>query len=133
MKPRHHLRLLGIATLVWAAFLLGGWPDYYRQYSTGFMVGFDLAAAVGIAWVVRRVLAGVRPARRRSFSLWLAFWFTVPLAFYDWLVCGVWLGHGLRFVVLYWYLSAFYVIPWILFPWLAHRSAGSTAPAGNPS
>jgi hypothetical protein len=52
-------------------------------------------------------------------SLWLAFYFTVPLAIYDWLYCGLYLGHGLVFPVTFWYLTVYYLIPWILFPGLA--------------
>ena len=58
----------------------------------------------------------------------LAFWFTVPLFLYDLAYCGVRLGHGLGFVVPYWYLTAYYVVPWVLFPatalWL-ERSGGA--------
>jgi hypothetical protein len=123
MRRRGHIRLLSIATLVWAGFWVGGLPSYYRQYSAAFMVGFDLVALVAITGVLYLVLRRVRPERRLQMATWFAFYFTVPLALYDWLYCGIHLGHGWQFVVRYWYLSVYYVIPWIMFPAVA-RSLG---------
>ena len=54
-----------------------------------------------------------------DFTLWLAFYFTVPLAIYDWLYCGTYLGHGVQFIYRYWYLTVYYAIPWILLPLIA--------------
>jgi low temperature requirement protein LtrA len=46
LTTRGHIRLLLIATLVWAAFLSCGLPSYYQQYSTRFMLGFDIVVLV---------------------------------------------------------------------------------------
>jgi len=119
VRPRDHLGLLVIATLAWAAFLVGGLPDYYQQYSTRFMVWFVIAVLVPIAGLAWFVLRRVGPERRLGLSAWLAFWFTVPLAIYDWLYCGVYLGHGLGFLGRYWYLTVYYAIPWVLLPLIA--------------
>ena len=119
LRKRQHIRLLVLATLIWVGFLAGGLPHYYQQYSTRFMVCFDLAALVLIGGTVALVLRRVKSKRIVGMSLWLAFYFTVPLAIYDWLLCGIYLEHGLRFLLSFWYLSVFYVIPWILFPAVA--------------
>jgi len=126
LTRRGHIRLLLIATLVWAAFLSGGLPSYYQQYSTLFMVLFDIVVLVPITAVVYLVLRSIRHERRLKVSVWIAFYFTVPLAIYDWLYCGVYLGHGMQFLSRFWYLSVYYAIPWILMPMVAlvldHRS-----------
>ena len=49
-------------------------------------------------------------------SLWLAFYFTVPLFFYDLIYCGCYLGHGISFIWEYWYLTVYYILPWIIIP-----------------
>jgi hypothetical protein len=63
---------------------------------------------------------------------WLAFYITVPLLLYDVLYCGVYLGYGAGFVVEFWYLSVYYIVPWIILPptglWLDRRPA-----TGRPS
>jgi hypothetical protein len=43
MRFRSHLRLLVIVSVAWTLFWVAGLPDYYQQYSTKFMVFFDLA------------------------------------------------------------------------------------------
>jgi hypothetical protein len=108
-----------IATLVWAGFWVGGLPSYYQQYSTGFMAFFDLVILVPITAVVYLVLRGVKRHRRLKVSAWFAFYFTVPLAIYDWLYCGVYLGHGMQFLSRFWYLSIYYAIPWVVLPTVA--------------
>ena len=83
------------------------------------MALFDLAILVPITGVVYWFLRGVRPAERLKVSAWSAFYFTVPLAIYDWLYCGVLLGYGRQFVVQFWYLSVYYAIPWLILPGVA--------------
>jgi hypothetical protein len=116
MRRKHHIRLLILATTVWAGFLLGGMPDYYQQYSGEFMLGIDLLVLLPISVVLYLVLRRVAPPRRMSAALWIALYFTVPLAVYDWVYCGIVLGHGIRFLWEYWYLSVYYLIPWFLAP-----------------
>jgi len=83
------------------------------------MIWFVVLLVIPIAAVVYVVLKPRRPAQRIPVSLWMAFYFTVPLAVYDWLYCGVYLGSGFQFIIQYWYLSVYYVIPWILLPFVA--------------
>lgn len=118
MPLRQHLRLLVLCTLAWLAFWVAGLPDYYRQYSTVTMVAFDLAVLPAMALVFRRYLRMFSPDKRRTASLWLAFYATVPIAVYDWLYCGIHLGHGAGYLGAYWYLTVYYLIPWILAPCL---------------
>jgi len=119
VSRKGHIRLFFIATLVWVGFWAVGLPAYYQQYSHTQMVWFDALVLIPITAIVYAVLKSIRPSRRLTVSRWMAFYFTVPLAFYDWLYCGIYLGSGLRFIVQYWYLSVYYVIPWILLPVVA--------------
>jgi len=83
------------------------------------MVWFDSLLLIPIAAAVYLVLRRLRPERRLTVAFWLAFYFTVPLALYDGLYCGLYLGHGIQFVSRYWYLSIYYAIPWVLLPLVA--------------
>ena len=114
MTKRGHIRIFLIATLVWAGFWVAGLPSYYQQYSNLLMVGFDFLVLIPISAIVYFVLKRLRPERRLTVALWLAFYFTVPLALYDWLYCGLYLGHGVQFLWKYWYLTVYYAIPWVL-------------------
>jgi hypothetical protein len=83
------------------------------------MLWFDALVLIPIAAIVYFVLRRLRPERRLTVALWLAFYFTVPLAVYDWLYCGLYLGHGIQFISRYWYLTVYYAIPWALLPLVA--------------
>jgi len=116
MRKRHHVRLWALATVVWAGFLLAGFPEYYQQYSPMVMLGFDLLVLLPFAVVLYVVLKRRSPQHRMSLALWIAFYFTVPLAAYDYLYCGLVLGRGMSFLWEYWYLTVYYLIPWLLAP-----------------
>jgi hypothetical protein len=83
------------------------------------MVGFDLLVLLPISAVLYFVLKRVPSKRRMSLALWIAFYFTVPLAAYDYLYCGLVLDRGIGFLWEYWYLTVYYVIPWLLAPAMA--------------
>ena len=119
MKTKHHVRILIFASLVWLFFLILGWPDYYLQYSTGKMIWFTALLLIPITVVIWNVFRPVKQSRRIQISLWYAFYFTIPLAIYDYIYCGIILDYGLRFVYVFWFLSVYYLIPWILFPAVA--------------
>lgn len=124
MRKRHHFRLLGLATLVWIGFLLAGLPDYYQQYSTRFLLAFDFAVLVPASLLFHRVLRRIPSNRRLQGALWIAFYFTVPLALYDYVYCGLILDAGIRFLWQYWYLTVYYAIPWLMAPalvWMIDR------------
>lgn len=120
MSRRGHIRIFLIATAVWAGFWILGLPAYYRQYSTSTMIWFDALVLVPITAACFLVLRRRRPERRMPMAGWLAFYFTVPLAVYDWLYCGFFLGYGMRFFTIYWYLTVYYAIPWIVLPLIAY-------------
>lgn len=131
MRLDRHLKILGIVTGVWAIFWLMGLPAYYRQYSVISMVVFDAVILVLLGLVSYWVLKGSPVRKRLRLSLWLAFYITVPLFIYDYLYCAVYLGYGLSFLYRCWYLSVYYLIPWLLCPgmalWLTRR-AGTGKP-----
>ena len=130
MKPRHHLRLLIIVSIAWFLFWIAGLPDYYQQYSTRFMVFFDLAILPPIWFYVYRSVSRAKPGREFTVSLSWAFYISVPLLIYDILYVALYLGHGIHFLTKYWYLTVYYVLPWLLFPptgwWVSKRKTNSS-------
>lgn len=119
MPLRSHVRIFIVMTLAWFLFWVIGLPDYYRQYSTRFMIMFDAAVLPPLVMVVYSMVKKARRGRAMSLSLWLAFYMTVPLFLYDLLYCGWYLGHGFGFVWEYWYLTVYYIVPWVVFPVIA--------------
>ncbi len=128
MKPHYHLRLLIIVSIVWLLFWIAGLPEYYQQYSTRFMVLFDLAILPPIWFYIYRSVRRSKPGRAFTVSLWWAFYISVPLFIYDLIYVAVYLGHGIYFLTKYWYLTVYYILPWLLFPptgwWVGKRRTG---------
>lgn len=128
MSARAHIKLFIQGLAVWLAFFIGGLPAYYQQYS-------GLALAIGSLLIqlltslcAIAVLQRNRPQTRMSRALWISFYFTVPFAVADTLYCGVHLGFGADYLLRYWYLSIFYLTPWLTFPptaWLLNRGVRS--------
>jgi hypothetical protein len=119
MKIKNHIRIFLIASLVWLFFLLAGMPDYYLQYSTKFMVLFVILLLIPISVIIFFVFKPVKSSRRLRIAFWYAFYFTFPLAIYDTVYCGIYLGYGVEFLSVFWFLSIYYLIPWLLFPVIA--------------
>lgn len=119
MKIKYHLQLLVYASFAWVLFYVIGLPEYYLQYSTKILIGFDLFLLIPFTLLMFKVLKPVNKNKRIKISLWYSFYFTIPLAFYDYLYCGIYLGYGLKFIYVYWVISVYYIIFWILFPLIA--------------
>ena len=128
MSRGGHLRLWAMGTIAWLAFWVGGLPDYYRQYPPAFMGVFDTVLLVAIVPVLLRILRRVPRRRRLGIACWIAFYFTVPLAVYDAVYCGLFLGHGIAFLWRYWYVTVYYVIPWIVAPGAAALAGAGGEP-----
>lgn len=116
MSTAGHVRLFTIAAVAWVLLWLAGWPSYYQQYSTVAMIWFEVILLVPVAAIAYFVLIRVPRGNRMRVAGWIAFYFSVPIAFYDWLYCGLYLGHGAAFLWRYWYLTTYYVVPWIFLP-----------------
>ena len=114
MSIRKHIILFAIASLVWLVFWIAGLPDYYKQYSNNFMLWLVLLLLPPLEWIIVFTLRRIHQRRRLIFARWMAFYFTVPLSIYDWFYCGVYRGYGLNFLIEFWYLTVFYIIPWFL-------------------
>jgi hypothetical protein len=116
MRFKSHIKLLGIVTLAWILFLIGGLPYYYQQYSTNTMIVFDIIILPPIWYIVYRSAKKVKPGRGFVISLWWSFYISVPLFIYDLIYCGIYLDYGVGFLWQYWYITVYYIIPWIFFP-----------------
>jgi hypothetical protein len=115
MNLRKHIGLLLQAVFVWAVFWLAGLPVYYQQYSLVALAVACVLLTVAISLAAIFILRRAKPETRLARAFWLSFYYTVPLAVLDTLYCGVYLGHGANFMYKYWYLSVFYLTPWLTF------------------
>lgn len=113
MRTKSHLRLFFSVSLVWFVFWLIGLPDYYQQYSFRFMLIFDIAL-IPILIAITYYLLKNKKHNIVKTSLWLAFYFTFPFLVYDVVYCVFYLDEGVTFISTYWYLTVFYILPWLI-------------------
>jgi MFS superfamily sulfate permease-like transporter len=132
MTPKQHITFFIQGIVAWALFWLAGLPDYYQQYSPNALGMGGVLLQLAISFLAVYVLRRGRPERRMPRALWISFYFTVPLAVLDTLYCGVYLGHGWSYLWTYWYLTIYYISPWLTFPpiaWLLSKD-GAAARTG---
>jgi hypothetical protein len=115
MTPRKHFVLLLQASAIWLLFWLVGLPDYYQQYSSVILGILSTLLSLVFCLFALLILLRIRPERRMSRACWLSFYYTFPFAIYDWLYCGLYLGHGAGYLWTYWYLTVFYFSLWLTF------------------
>ena len=136
MTSRKHVTLLIQAVTVWSGFWLLGLPSYYQQYSTVTMAVAAVLLSVATSLAAILVLHRGRNETRMRRAFWLSVYYTLPFAALDWLYCGWYLGSGVGFFAKYWYLTVFYLTPWLTFmptaALLTPRKANA-APGGLPN
>jgi hypothetical protein len=128
---RKHVTILVQASIAWFVFWLIGWPAYFQQYSDAALGVFSALLSVAFCLFALVMLLPRSPQRRMTFAFWLSFYYTAPLALYDWLYCGLYLDHGASYLTTYWYLSVFYVSIWLTFvptAYLLNRRASAEHP-----
>ncbi len=115
VTPRKHFNLFLQAVCVWAAFWLAGLPSYFQQYAVVTMAVGSIFLSVAISLAAIVVLRRGRPETKLVRAFWFCVYYTIPFAALDAWYCGVYLGHGLSYLYKYWYLSVFYITPWLTF------------------
>lgn len=115
MTTKKHLNLFIQSVIIWAAFWIAGLPDYYQQYSTQALGVGCTVLSVAISLAALRILQRSRPENRRARAFWCSVYYTVTFFILDAVYCGVYLGHGVAYLDQYWYLTVFYVTPWLTF------------------
>ena len=128
MTRKKHLQLLIYSFVTWLSFYLIGLPEYYQQWYLWAKVVIILVVTAMYFPITRYTLDHYwTDGNHLANSCWLAFYLTIFLFIYDYLLLGWYKGLGIGFVVPYWYLTFFYFSFWIQFPiigwWMKHRDA----------
>jgi hypothetical protein len=115
MSAAKHIRLLFQSIVIWLAFWLFGLPSYYQQYSAPALGVVCTVLSVVICLAALRILLRRKAENRAARAFWCSVYYIATFAILDTLYCGIYLGHGVRYITQYWYLAVFYVTPWLTF------------------
>jgi hypothetical protein len=114
---KKHLTLYLITFLAWLGFYLLGLPsNYYTDWSQAELILLSLFGVFALFPVVGALVLILMGGDYVRTSFWLAFYASVPLFFYDFIVVGIIDGEGLHFIVTHWYLSLAYLYVWLILP-----------------
>lgn len=117
-----HLQLLGYSFLTWLSFYLIGLPEYYQQWPLWAKWSILVAVTLMYFPVTRFTLLRYwDDGKHLSNSCWLAFYLTLPLFAYDYVLLAIYKDLGIQFVFPYWYLSFFYFSFWLQFPYIGWK------------
>lgn len=118
VELKHHLLLFCLPTSLWTFYLLFGLPSEYFQSwpSLQTLILVDIVPTILLVplsyWLLKHVIG-------HSFmraALLASLYASLPLLVYDCIYIGIHLGRGINFFAEYWYLTAFYFVPWIVIP-----------------
>ena len=114
-----HAKLVVYSFVTWLIFYLLGLPDYYQQWDFWAKIGI-IPAVTALYFPIARytLLKFWTDNKHLNNSYWLAFYLTLPLFIYDYLLLALYRDLGIGFVVPYWYLTFFYFSFWIQFPYV---------------
>jgi hypothetical protein len=115
MTVQKHFSLLAQSIIIWALFWVAGLPDYYQQYSTVALGVACTVLSVFISLAALSILLRSRPENRAARAFWCSVYYTATFALLDTLYCGIYLNHGSDYLLKYWYLTVFYITPWLTF------------------
>ena len=129
MTPAKHIKLLLQSLIIWFLFWVLGLPSYYQQYSAAALGVACTVLSVLICLAAIRILLRSRVENRAARAFWCSVYYTATFAVLDTLYCGIYLGHGAGYITQYWYLSVFYVTPWLTFIPIERLLRSQTGPS----
>ncbi len=122
MTKTKHLKLAIYSFLTWLSFYLLGLPEYYQQWPLWTKLVIVPVVTALYFPVTRYTLRKYwNDGQHMANSCWLAFYLTVPLFIYDYLLLAIYKDLGIGFVVPYWYLTFFYFSFWVQFPYIGWK------------
>lgn len=122
MTRKKHFQLLIYSMVTWLSFYLIGLPEYYQQWYLWAKLLILPLVTILYFPVTRYTLKRYWSNGRHMINAsWLAFYLTLPLFIYDYLLLAVYKELGIQFVVPYWYLTFFYFSFWIQFPYIGWK------------
>jgi hypothetical protein len=112
-----HLILFTFTFLAWLGFyLLGLSSNYYTNWSLAELILLSLFTIFGFLPVAGAFVLIFMGGDYIRTSLWFAFYASVPLFIYDFIVVGVIGREGIHFIITHWYISLGYLYVWIILP-----------------
>jgi hypothetical protein len=121
-KFESHLSLFYTATSFWTFFFLGGlWSDYYQNMSfVSQLVFIFILPAFLLTAFGSKLIRTININASAGHSLIAALYFVIPFQTYDFIYIYIYQGKSILYLLDYWYLTFFSLIPILVFPLIAY-------------
>ena len=117
MNTKKHLLFFGLTFGMWLLFYIIGMPfNYFLDFSVNELINLTLIGAFGAIPFFALFTLSIFGRNYVKESFWLAFYASVPLFFYDYIIIGIIHGEGLNFLRTHWILTVGYLEVWIIIP-----------------
>ncbi|MBN2039669.1 MAG: hypothetical protein JW864_06485 [Spirochaetes bacterium] len=117
MKIKNHFIMLLLAGVAWGAFYLTGLlSNYFTDWSAGEKMLITWIAFFSILPFICIMVNIFLEGDHVKKSIWLAFYASVCLFVFDFIVVGLIEGKGIGFLISHWYLTAGYIEAWAVMP-----------------
>ncbi|MCP4539643.1 MAG: hypothetical protein GY832_21105 [Chloroflexi bacterium] len=117
MNVQKHLTIWLVTFVAWLGFyLLGILSNYYTEWSHAALVLLSLVGFFAVVPLIGCVVLICLGGDHVRTSFWFAFYASIPLFIYDFVLVGIIGGEGFRYLVSHWYLTIAYVYVWIELP-----------------
>jgi hypothetical protein len=112
-----HLAMWLITSLAWLGFYVVGSPsNYFTAWDLDQLILLSLVTAFAVVPLIGSATLVFLGGDYARTSLWLAFYASVPLFIYDFVVEGLIGGEGLGYLISHWYITIAYLYVWIELP-----------------
>ncbi|MEN7981933.1 MAG: hypothetical protein ABFQ65_00615 [Nanoarchaeota archaeon] len=117
MKRKIHLIFLVSTFVAWLLFyLLGIQFNYFLDFNSHEIFNLMFITFFAVIPFITLLILSLFGTDYIKDSIWLAFYASVPLFIYDYIVIGLINGEGFNFLKTHWFLTAGYFLVWIFMP-----------------
>jgi hypothetical protein len=117
MSIKNHAIMFLSCFLAWLIFYLIGYPsNYFMEWDLAEKVLLTLVGFFALFPFLGCVILLFLRGNFFKNSFYFAFYGSIPLFIFDFIVVGILQKHGFSFLTSHWYLTIGYMEAWIIFP-----------------
>ncbi len=121
MKAKNHFIMFLVVFIAWGVFYLIGLPsNYFSDWSSAekmLLVWMGFFSLLPFFCVMLNIFLEGDYLKK---SIWVAFYASVVLFIFDFIVVGLIEKNGIRFLISHWWLSIGYIEAWIVMPLIGY-------------
>lgn len=117
MSIKKHILMFVMSFILWVLVFILGYPsNYFLEWNTEEKIIISVVTFFAILPFIGSLVIIFFKGNFFKTALWLAFYTSVPVVFFDFITLGIIQGQGLQYLKTHWYLTIAYFYVWINLP-----------------